>query len=37
MLSKYCLAGDCDILQLDIVLNNILSVAKEGITPLHFQ
>lgn len=30
MLNKHCLAGDYDILQIDIMLNNILSVAKEG-------
>lgn len=37
MLNKHCLAGDYDILQIDIVLNNILSVAKECISPLHFK
>lgn len=37
MLNKHCLAGVCDILQKDIVLNDILRVAKEGMSPLHFK
>lgn len=35
MLNKYCLSGDYDIVQIEIVLNTIPSVVKEGIAPLH--
>lgn len=37
ILNKHCLAGDYDILQIDIVLSNTLIIAKEGISPLHFK
>lgn len=33
----HCLAGGYDFLQMDIVLNKVLSVAKECTSPLHFK